>query len=300
MNISLAPKKKAKVGYGLNKRGSNVFGGSDDDDDEEEPLSERDRVNQQIVKEQAALRKRAQAAAAAAVEDPSVYDYDGVYDSFKAPAAAPKKKEERKSKYIGDLLKSADKRNQEKEAIHERKVAREQAEEDAKEEYQGKEKFVTKAYKRKLEERKRFEAEEEVRQREEDANDVTKKTGGAAFASFYGNFNRNVAMGGKEEDNGRDKDKAKGDENAVGDADDDFKPSKGGMGFLAGFERSEGAVDPELQDNSQDTPADSKAKEPEEVGEAPQESKFSMRELREKKVAEARIRYIERKQMVLQ
>jgi hypothetical protein len=51
---------------------------------------------------------------------------------------------------------------------------------------------------------------------------------------------------------------AKGNKNAVGDAnDDDFKPSKGGLGFLAGFERSEEAVDPELQDNSQDTPADS-------------------------------------------
>ena len=119
-----------------------MFGGSDDDDgegDEEEPLSERGRVNQQIAKEQAALRKRAQAAAAAATaENPNVYDYDGVYDSFRPVAeTAPKKDSERKSKYIGGLLKTAEKRNMEREQVFERKIAREQAEEDAKAEYIG-------------------------------------------------------------------------------------------------------------------------------------------------------------------
>ena len=94
MNISLAPKKKkkSKVSYGLNKRGepSNVFGGvsEEEEDNESESLSDRDRVNQKIAREQAALRKRAQAAGSGA--DPSVYDYDGPYDDFTTPSAPAK------------------------------------------------------------------------------------------------------------------------------------------------------------------------------------------------------------------
>ena len=42
------------------------------------------------------------------------------------------------------MLKNSKKRGIEREAIYERKIAKEQAEEDALEEYQGKEKFITK------------------------------------------------------------------------------------------------------------------------------------------------------------
>lgn len=304
MNISLAPAKKKAKGstkYGLNKRGarkSNVFGGSDDDDDDDgdgdsedgnEPLSERGRVNKQIAKEQAALRKRAQAAAAA-LEHSAVYDYDAAYDSFKeATKEAPAPKDEdKKSRYIGDLLKAAKKRNQEREAVIERKVAREQAEEDAKEEYRGKEKFVTKAYKRKLEERKRLEEEDAEREREEEANDVTKKTGGAAFASFYGNFNKNVAMGGTESKVGKDKDETNEDEND--DFGDEFvKPAQGGLGFLAGFEKSEELPTTKEPSAIEDHP-DQTSEPTERESEKEPEQRLSMREIREKKIAEARDR----------
>jgi coiled-coil domain-containing protein 55 len=319
MNISLAPqKKKAKktsssIGFGLNnraaatttttitkKKSTNVFdGGSDDDDEEEEQaLSGREQVNRQIGREQAALRKRAQAAAAAIqVEDPGVYDYDGAYDSFKEASettknAASKQQGERKSKYIGDLLKASKKRERERDVIHERKVAREQAEEDAKEEYQGKEKFITKAYKRKLEERKQWEAEDEEKEREEEANDVTKKAAGAAFAGFYGNFNRNVAMGGGDE--------AKENEKAMEESNnaDDVKPSSGGLGFLSGFERTD---DPADHDDSNENEEESNAKqESNDIGEDSPVPELSKREQREKKVAEARIRYLERKRLSLQ
>lgn len=167
---------------------------------------------------------------------------------------------------------------------------------------------MTKAYKRKLEERKRYEAEEEERQREEDANDVTKKTAGAAFAGFYGNFNRNVAMGGKEEIDGRDKDKPLDDEKASGrignnnnngsENDDDFKPKQGGLGFLAGFERPEGVDDP--AESQQETMGGSNNKVSESFDLDETKPTLSIREIREKKVAEARIRYLERKQMAPQ
>lgn len=295
MNISIAPKKKKpknSIGYGLNNRGAsakNVFGESSSDEDDEDggnkALSNKGRVNLEIAKEQAALRKRAQAAAASM--DTSVYDYDGQYDSFKASsdsAEAPKEEEERKSRYIGDLLKAAKKRERERDIIYERKVAKEQAEEDAQADYQGKEKFVTKAYKRKLEERKQWEKQEKEKEREEEANDVTKKSGGAAFASFYGNFNRNVAMGGKNEQTEKEENQSHG-----GDQEQQSETKPFALGFMSGFERSSSEAVEQEPNKSQ--PDDAKDSEPNTT----KDTTMSIREKREQKVREARQRYLERK-----
>lgn len=317
MNISLSTgnkKKKQSFRYGLNPRNQptgNVFGGGDDSDDDNEDdgdnrgsqQSGRALVNQQIVKEQAALRRRAQAALASA-EDPGVYDFDGAYDSFKPKAEDNNSKgdgqknasDERKSKYIGDLLKAAKVRERERDAVFERKIAREQEEEDAKEEYQGKEKFVTKAYKRKLEERKQWETEQEEKSQEEEANDVTKKTVGAAFASFYGNLNRNVAVGrgGQAEDVvEQQKEQSKID-------NDDFDPrQRGSKGFLGDFERSTSPNfdSNQTSENAIDTNGTKEANK--NLGQ-PNDGLLSMREKRAKKVAEARIRYFKRKEAALE
>ena len=162
MNINLSGSKKQggkagkSLGFGLNKRKkpakSNVF---DDDDEsgEDEPdapnddkKARRDAVNREIAAEQEALRKRAKKAMAGAASD-TLYDYDGAYESFQPNKEADKSQEapkEKKSRYIQDLLKQSEKRNIEREAIYERKVAREQEEEDAQLDFRGKEKFVTK------------------------------------------------------------------------------------------------------------------------------------------------------------
>jgi coiled-coil domain-containing protein 55 len=306
MNISLAPKKKkvnkGSIGYGLNNRGAdassnnNVFGESSSEDEKEdsaETLTNRSRVNQQIATEQAALRKRAQAAAASLEE--SVYDYDGAYDSFKASTATDPspKKEERSSKYIGDLLRASKKRERERDVIYERKLAKEQAEEDAQADYQGKEKFITKAYKRKLEERKQWEQEEKEKDREEEENDVTKQSAGTAFANFYGNFNRNVAMGGTKD----------GDEGNIGkdgsvERNNDVKEAAtGGLGFLSGFERRDETTG---QDRSHQKDEDDRNKGKLALIKEPSAKNvptLSMREIREEKVREARKRHIERKKM---
>jgi coiled-coil domain-containing protein 55 len=323
MNISLSGSKQkdkkkgaaASLGYGLNNRSAtattasgnssqNVFGDDDDDnsDDEEGEMnatssSGRQAVNQQIAKEQAALRKRAQAALTAA-EDPSMYDYDGAYDSFKTERdqetkqKAAASQEERKSKYIGDLLKAAKVRERERDAIYERRIAREQAEEDAKEEFSGKEKFVTKAYKRKLEERKQWEMEQKVKEREEEANDVTKKSAGAAFASFYGNLNKNVAAGGQADGQREKEEEANEREKQAMDSLDDFDPRGG---FMADFEQSGNQDD---DDHPIGEDEDLKAAESS-SDQKPTEPAMSMRERREKKVAEARIRYLKRREAAM-
>ena len=84
-------------------KGDEDYDEEDDDNDNDQPTNDsgRQAVNQQIVKEQAALRKRAQEALATA-EDPSMYDYDGAYDSFKPDVEKKKAQSEttkdRKSK----------------------------------------------------------------------------------------------------------------------------------------------------------------------------------------------------------
>ena len=332
MNFGLNNRKKKNVNEKKITTSKNVFDDGDDDDDSNsddngESGTGREEVNKQIVREQAARRRRAQADLAS-VKDKSMYDYDGAYDSFqtKADDTSKEEKKEQKSIYIGDLMKMAKVRERERDGIYERKIAREQAEEDNKDEYLGKEKFVTNSYKRKLQERKQWEAEQVEKEREEEANDVTKKSAGAAFAGFYGNLNRNTKTKKSddvdqnenekaEDEDGNDNKLSEENENEIDndiphnkkeektgifDDDDDFDPRQG---FLGGFERSstadeektiesinaqhpddkEGEKHPALLSNNDDVPL----------------TKQSLRELREKKVAEAKVRYLKRKQLIL-
>jgi len=335
MNFGLNNRKKKKnVNEKKITTSKNVFDDGDDDDDDSnsddngESGTGREEVNKQIVREQAARRRRAQADLAS-VKDKSMYDYDGAYDSFqtKTDDTSKEEKKEQKSKYIGDLMKMAKVRERERDGIYERKIAREQAEEDNKDEYLGKEKFVTNSYKRKLQERKQWEAEQVEKEREEEANDVTKKSAGAAFAGFYGNLNPNV-MKKKSDDvdqneNEKDEDEDDNDNTMSGqneneidndipdnkkeekktgifDDDDDFDQRQG---FLGGFERSSTA-DEEITVETIDAqrPDDKEIEKhlpPSSNDDAVPLTKQSLRELREKKVAEARVRYLKRKQLTL-
>lgn len=329
MNISLslaAGNKKQKKGlaFGLNSRkkatpagGSNSAFGDDDDESSvdgeggSQQKSRREIVNEQIAREQAARRRRAKADLAS-LNDKSVFDYDGAYDSFQTNRETkPEEKEvpEKKSKYIEDLLKAAKVRAIERDAIHERKHAREQAEEDAQEEFQGKEKFVTNSYKRKLKERKQWEAEQEEQERVEAANDVTKKSAGTAFAGFYGNLNRSTIEKQKptgdegtspDMTGGEKKEEEKNNENANNSEmmDEDFDPRKG---FLGGFQRSSepAAIVGDEQVGGHDHHESTKQTFKGDVQSVDLVSKQSIREVRERKVAEARMRYLKRKQALM-
>jgi hypothetical protein len=318
MNINLAgaSKKKKKlsaggknIGFGLNKRGTGGNALLDGDDDDDDASSSNDNpnntnesdpraaVNRELAIEQAALRKRAQEQILNATKntkaDSNVYDYDGVYDSLHpdennkkgaASSSSQSQPEERKSRYITDLLKASEKRKRERDFVHERKVAKEQAaeeEEDA--DLHGKEKFVTAAYRRKLEERQLWKAAEDKRELHEENQDVTKKTGQAAMASFYGNLNRNVAMGGTQTKDEPDMDKSgAGDEEGAANATKENTPFS--LGFMDGFEQGGGGGDD----------AETSAKKESKEEEDPETQRISMRQVREAKVAQARIRYFQR------
>jgi len=332
------------LGFGLNQRkpsssstagkgrssamsDSNVFG--DDDDDDEEDMSEtinggrgrmdsRQRVNQSILKEQEAVRQRAIAAAAEAAASSSVsniYDYDGAYDSFsknkdyndkgsKDGEEQQEQQQPRKSRYISYLLETSKKRQLEREAVMERKIAKEQAIEDSQEDFVGKDKFITKAYRRKLEERQQWQTEQSMKEQEEEANDVTKQTNkGTAMAKFYGNFSNNIAVGGGSRNN---------DDGGSGGAgivttekkkevdEEDFR-GDGSRSFLSGFERSSEKEATTTTDHlglsSRTTTTTTKVQSD---PQSQQQEKQTMtpRQYREHKVAAARIRYLERRKAI--
>lgn len=122
-----------------------------------------------------ASRKNAEAAAEV---DANVYEYDSVYDSFKPKKEVTKEDEERRPKYMRNLLQAAEVRKRDALIAEEKKIAREREAEG--EEYAGKEKFVTEAYRKQQEENKRLEEEERRREEEE-----AKKNKGGGISAFY-------------------------------------------------------------------------------------------------------------------
>lgn len=117
-------------------------------------------------------------AEAAAEMDSSVYEYDTIYDSLKPKKLKTKEDEERKPKYMRSLIQAADVRKRDALIAEEKKIAREREAEG--EEFAGKEKFVTEAYKKQQEENRRIEEEEKRREEAE-----AKKNKGGGMSAFY-------------------------------------------------------------------------------------------------------------------
>ena len=109
--------------------------------------------------------------------DPTIFDYDGVYDSLRPEKKKTQEDAERKPKYMGSLMAAAAVRKRDALIAEEKKIAREREAEG--EEFADKEKFVTEAYRRQQEENRRI--EEEERRREEDEAKKNKSGGMTAF-----------------------------------------------------------------------------------------------------------------------
>lgn len=205
MNISLKKSKSAPTktfNYGLNKRGTSsvLMDASSSSEDEDGNNHDQHKkvessvqlLNKELLSEQAALRKRAESAMKNAANS-EIYDYDGQYESFASGIEKEETKvsqdsgERKKSRYVETLLNHAKERQYERELVLERKIAREQAAEDTKGEFLGKEKFVTKSYKRKLEEREAWKHRDDEKNKMNEQNDVTKKKE-EGLLGFYKNI----------------------------------------------------------------------------------------------------------------
>ncbi|UYV81999.1 NSRP1 [Cordylochernes scorpioides] len=113
-------------------------------------------------------------------EDPSVFEYDTVYDDMKREshhskilATKERSKDRKKPKYIHALLHKAEQRRLERERCKTRKIHKEREQEG--EEFADKQIYVTSSYKKQLEEQQALEAREERERQVEEILDVRKQ-----------------------------------------------------------------------------------------------------------------------------
>lgn len=168
--------------------------------------------------------------------DPSIYDYDAVYDSLHAKPAssssssAAKADIEKKPKYIGSLLAAAEVRKRDELRAKEKMLAKEREMEG--EEFADKEKFVTGAYKRQQEEMRRLEEEESVK--EAQAEERKRREGGGMKALYKNILERDEekhkeVMKAVEEGRGRDDGGKVGDEEKKGKSEVELAKEKGAL-----------------------------------------------------------------------
>ena len=124
--------------------------------------------------------------------DPTIYDYDSVYDSLHAvskktsDAATAAADEAKKPKYMSNLLAAAEVRKRDQLRAKEKMLIKEREAEG--DEFADKEKFVTAAYKRQQEEVRKAEAEEALRERE--AAERQRREGGGMKGFYKGILQR--------------------------------------------------------------------------------------------------------------
>jgi coiled-coil domain-containing protein 55 len=196
-------KKKPKL---VNLFANDESSDEENDDNRNGTMSEAERAkkrhNEEIKRQQEAAQAKGDAEAKeiyekALKEDPNVFAYDdALTDIQKGREATLREKDgekiERKSRYIAQLKEAADFRKREQDVTYERRLMKERENED--ELYGDKEKFITSAYRKKLEEDEKWKKEELEREQREKEREVQGKSD---MTSFYANLmNRNVATGG--------------------------------------------------------------------------------------------------------
>jgi len=172
-----------------------AFGGGEES---AEPADERAAMNARL-RDMEAARKR-KAAAAPAVADASVYDYDGQYDAMKAEELARMSARvgvncsgdggRKKARYIGALQSAAKVREREFDRVYERQLLKEQEAETA--QFGETERFVTAAYKKQLQESRKWDMEDAAATEREEKTSATS----AGMHGFYSNLlTKNIGMG---------------------------------------------------------------------------------------------------------
>ncbi|XP_054272457.1 nuclear speckle splicing regulatory protein 1 [Macrosteles quadrilineatus] len=138
-------------------------------------------------------------------QDPSIFQYDEVYEDIKEKGSTgPKKEEKKQSRYIQSLKRNAEKRKLENERRLERQVQKEREEEG--EQFKDKETFVTSSYKKKLQEFQQMDEEEKRMDRLEEIGDVTKQ---ADMSGFYRHLYRTTVEGEPKQEKKEDEEKVK-------------------------------------------------------------------------------------------
>jgi len=284
-------------------RDKNIFGDDDDEEDIQEGEEQRpmSHVGRMIAQQAAAAKtnkKVLEMQAEALREDANIFDYDSHFDSIQQARSAPKidEKVNRQPKYIANLLETAEHRKREQDVLHEKRLEKERkAEEHI---YGTTEKFVTSAYRKKLEEEQKWKLEQEKRLREEEQEAVEKK---GHMGDFYRNlFKSNVDFKGssrgieqierKEPSNGMETVPETKDSDGMNEAPADTGPA--GIAIIDSPEEDEQEKVVSTREEAQDIdggPAGA-IEDPEERGER-------LKREREDKIKAAKERYLARKKI---
>jgi coiled-coil domain-containing protein 55 len=176
---------------------SSLFRFDEDDDDNDNAIK---KANKEIIGGRFKVKNTL-----SSNDESSVYDYDGEYDSFKKERESQLLSQSRLSsasssqptaRYIDSLKASAKVREREKDRVYEKQLLKEREEEEK--EFGDKPKFLTSAYKAKLEEEKKWEYEDRLAEEIEKRQDVKQK----GMQGFYSNLlTKNIAMGSDVTDN---------------------------------------------------------------------------------------------------
>lgn len=161
---------KISMGHKIGQVSANKPSIFEDDSDTEDQIKVPTGVSKGLKKQDTISREKAVA------QDPTVYQYDEVYDEIekkRSESKLAKKDMDKKPKYISRLLVAADKRKRENERRIERQVQKEREEEGNK--FEDKESFITPSYKKKLEEMKELEEQEKREEYLESIGDVKKQ-----------------------------------------------------------------------------------------------------------------------------
>lgn len=133
----------------------------------------------------------------ALAQDATVFEYDAVFDDMKAQqkqaTRAARKDAARQPKYIAQLLAKAEERKRDDELYYEKKLLREQAEEAA--EFGDTEKFITSAYRKRMEENRLWREEKERRDAAIEASSIATSGSTALLANILNN-----RLAGQEDD----------------------------------------------------------------------------------------------------
>jgi coiled-coil domain-containing protein 55 len=156
-----------------------------DDDAERRALAAKRRVGTVSTSNRIAEAHTKEALA----QDATVFEYDAVFDDMKAQqkqaTRAARKDAAREPKYIAQLLAKAEERKRDDELYYEKKLLREQAEEAA--EFGDTEKFITSAYRKRMEENRLWREEKERRDAAIEASSIATSGSTALLANILNN-----------------------------------------------------------------------------------------------------------------
>uniref|UniRef100_A0A915ASM8 Nuclear speckle splicing regulatory protein 1 N-terminal domain-containing protein n=1 Tax=Parascaris univalens TaxID=6257 RepID=A0A915ASM8_PARUN len=188
--------KKNEPSLPVQSTAAAAFANSDDDDAIDTEVMSSANVSASTIRIRMQAKREHERALA---QDPSIFDYDAIYDDLQAKknekvAEQRAADKERKSKYAEQIIKAHKRRLLEQQSREERKQLKEREAEAGT--FDDKEVFVTGAYRKQMEEMQKFRDQEAIENRLDELTAVEKQKGGVWQGGFYRTLLNDLARDG--------------------------------------------------------------------------------------------------------